>query len=133
MPETDVSIPNLTEDDFPALYLAADRTSRMAQKRHLWFTGTILGALVACATLGTLSAAFPRESKVLALFSTAWAAVSFMLTSMRKALKPEKALVWGARGGGGRQKHGLALHHGLRPVPGHNACDRRPTPSSSPI
>ncbi len=91
MPETDVSIPNLTEDDFPALYLAADRTSRMAQKRHLWFTGTILGALVACATLGTLSAAFPRESKVLALFSTAWAAVSFMLTSMRKALKPEKA------------------------------------------
>ncbi len=81
----------LSEDDYPALYLAADRTSRMAQKRHLWFTGTILGALVACAALGTLSAAFPRHSQVLALCSTAWAATSFMLTSMRKALKPEKA------------------------------------------
>lgn len=81
----------VTEDDFPALYLAADRTSRMAQRRHLWFTGTILSALVACAALGTLSAVFPKHSTVLALFSTGWAATSFMLTSMRKALKPEKA------------------------------------------
>ena len=81
----------LTEDDYPALYLASDRTSRLAQKRHLWFTGTILGALVACAALGTFAAAFPRESKILTLCSTAWAAASFMLTSMRKALRPEKA------------------------------------------
>jgi hypothetical protein len=92
MPETlSSAIPAINEDDFPAVYLAADRTSRMAQTRHLWFTGMILGALVACATLGTLSGVFPAYSKVLALCSTAWAAASFMLTSMRKALKPEKA------------------------------------------
>jgi len=92
MPETvSAAIPTLTEDDYPAVYLAADRTSRLAQKRHLWFTGLILGALVACAALGTLSGVFPRYSKILALCSTGWAAASFMLTSMRKALKPEKA------------------------------------------
>jgi hypothetical protein len=92
MPETaNLAIPSLTEDDYPALYLAADSTSRMAQQRHLWFTGTILAALVACAAMGTLSGVFPAHSKVLALCSTGWAAASFMLTSMRKALKPEKA------------------------------------------
>jgi SMODS and SLOG-associating 2TM effector domain 3/SMODS and SLOG-associating 2TM effector domain 1 len=90
MSETSPAIPAIAEGDYPAVYLAADRTSRLAQKRHLWFTGMILGALVACAALGTLSAVFPVYGKVLALCSTAWAAASFMLTSMRKALKPEK-------------------------------------------
>ena len=92
MPETISPVLSaITEDDYPAVYLAADRTSGMAQRRHLWFTGLILGALVACAVLGTLSGVFPRYGKVLALCSTGWAATSFMLTSMRKALKPEKA------------------------------------------
>lgn len=92
MPETiGPVLPAITEDDYPAVYLAADRTSRRAQKRHLWFTGLILGALVAWAVLGTLSGVFPRYGKVLALGSTAWAATSFMLTSMRKALKRERA------------------------------------------
>jgi hypothetical protein len=81
--------PAVARDDYPALYLAADRTSRLAQQRHLRFTGMILGALVACAALGTFSAVFPAYSKVLAICSTASAA-SFMLTSMRKALKPER-------------------------------------------
>jgi hypothetical protein len=92
MPETaSLALPAIREEDYPALFLAADRTSRVAQKRHLWFTGTILGALVACAALGTLSGIWPAYGKPLALCSTAWAAASFMLTSMRKALKPEKA------------------------------------------
>ena len=45
MPETK-SQPNLTvaESDFPALYLAADSASRLAQKQHLLFTATILAA-----------------------------------------------------------------------------------------
>jgi hypothetical protein len=90
MSATSPAIPAVAQDDYPALYLAADRTSRLAQKRHLRFTGMILGALVACAALGTLSAVFPAYGKVLAVCSTASAAASFMLTSMRKALRPEK-------------------------------------------
>jgi hypothetical protein len=76
MPETiSPVLPAIAEDDYPAVYLAADRTSRLAQKQHLWFTGLILGALVACAVLGTLSGVFPRCGKVLALCSTAGAAM----------------------------------------------------------
>jgi SMODS and SLOG-associating 2TM effector domain 3/SMODS and SLOG-associating 2TM effector domain 1 len=90
-PET-VNPASLTirDADYPALFLAADSTSRMAQKRHLWFTGVILGALVACAGLGALSGVFPGASRELALASTAWAAVSFIVTSIRKTLRPEK-------------------------------------------
>lgn len=77
----------LTEDDYPALYLTADNASRLAQKRHLWFTGTILGALVASAALAALSGVF---GKALAVASGIGAALSFMLTSMRKALRPER-------------------------------------------
>ncbi len=91
MPET-ISQPNLAvaETDYPALFLAADSASRMAQKRHLAFTGVILGALVASAALGALAGVFTSIAKPLALASTAGAALSFMLTAMRKALKPEK-------------------------------------------
>src|ERR1700690_4448063 len=81
---------NIAQSDYPALFLAADSASRTAQKRHLRFTGVILGALVASAALGALSGVFPSVSKALALASTAGAAISFMLTAMRKALKPEK-------------------------------------------
>src|ERR1700690_1342526 len=86
----------VSDADFPALFLAADSASRQAQKRHLTFTGVILGALVACAALGALAGVFPAEAKGLALASTAGAALSFMLTAMRKALKPEK-LWYGGR------------------------------------
>ena len=91
MAET-ISQSNLTiaEADYPALFLAADSASRAAQKRHLAFTGVILGALVASAALGALSGVFTSFAKALALASTAGAALSFMLTAMRKALKPEK-------------------------------------------
>ena len=83
---------NLTvaEGEFPALYLAADGAARTAQKRHLMFTGTILTALVLSATLGTLAGIFHSVSKLLALASGAGAAVSFMVTSIRKAMRPEK-------------------------------------------
>jgi hypothetical protein len=77
----------VAEDDYPALYLAADNASRLAQNRHLWFTGVILGALVASAGLAALSGVF---GKALAVASGIGAALSFMLTSMRKALRPEK-------------------------------------------
>ncbi len=85
--QTNVAI---AESDYPAIFLAADSASRMAQKRHLAFTGVILGALVASAALGALSGVFTSIAKALALASTAGAALSFMLTAMRKALKPEK-------------------------------------------
>ena len=81
---------NVAEQDFPALYLAADSASRMAQKRHLRFTALILGTLVASAALGTAAGIFPRASTVLALLSGVGAAASFMVTSIRKAMKPEK-------------------------------------------
>jgi len=77
--------------DYPALFLTADRTARLAQKRYLWFTGVTLGALVASATLSALAGVVPAYSRMLALASTAWAAVSFVFTSIRKTLKPEKA------------------------------------------
>jgi hypothetical protein len=87
---------SVAEADYPALFLAADSASRAAQKRHLTFTGVILGALVVSAALGTLASVFPSISRILALASTAGAALSFMLTAMRKALKPEK-LWYGGR------------------------------------
>jgi SMODS and SLOG-associating 2TM effector domain 3/SMODS and SLOG-associating 2TM effector domain 1 len=86
----------VTEADFPALFLAADSASQRAQKRHLVFTGAILGALVVSAALGALAGVFSAEAKALALASTAGAALSFMLTAMRKALKPER-LWYGGR------------------------------------
>lgn len=97
MPET-ASPPSLpvAETDFPALFLAADSASRLAQKRHLAFTGVILGALVVSAALGAIAGVFPSAARGLALASTAGAALSFMLTAMRKALKPEK-LWYGGR------------------------------------
>ena len=79
-----------SEEDYPALYLAADSASRMAQRRHLRFTALILGTLVASAALGTSAGIFPRISTPLALLSGAAAAISFMVTSIRKAMKPEK-------------------------------------------
>jgi hypothetical protein len=78
------------EQDYPALYLSADSASRVAQSRHLRFTAVILGTLVASAAFGTCSGLFPPAAKVLALLSGAGAAISFMVTSIRKAMKPEK-------------------------------------------
>lgn len=92
MPESSNQINlNISDADYPALFQAADSTSRAAERRHLWFTGVILGALVACAALGALAAIFPGSGQKLALASTAGAAVSFVVASIRKALKPEKA------------------------------------------
>jgi len=78
------------EKDYPALYLAADNASGMAQKRHLRFTAIILGALVLSAALGTSAGLVPSIGKILALLSGAGAAVSFIVTSIRKAMRPEK-------------------------------------------
>ena len=91
MPETK-SQPNLTvaESDFPALYLAADSASRLAQKQHLLFTATILAALVLSAALGTSAGIFHSIGRLLALASGAGAAVSFIATSIRRAMRPEK-------------------------------------------
>ncbi len=79
-----------SEIDYPAMYLAADSASRLAQKRHLWFTAIILGTLVLSAALAATEAAIPSIARILALASAAGAAISFMLTSIRKAMKPEK-------------------------------------------
>lgn len=93
MPETKTkSETNLTvaETDYPALYLAADNASRLAQKRHLSFTAVILSALVLSAALGTFSGIFHSVGKLLAVASGAGAAISFIVTSIRKAMRPDR-------------------------------------------
>lgn len=80
----------ISESDYPAMYLAADGASRLAQKRHLRITGIILATLVLSAALAATEAALPTVARILALASAAGAAISFMLTSLRKAMKPEK-------------------------------------------
>lgn len=42
----------LTDDDFPALFRAADRAARVAQRRYLWLRRADLASLVAAALLG---------------------------------------------------------------------------------
>jgi hypothetical protein len=99
MPDT--RSPNLldvTADDYPALFQAADRASLFIQKRHLYLTGSVLALLVGGAACGAVSGAFPsaRTKTVLAVASTACVALSFVLTAIRQALKPEK-LWYGGR------------------------------------
>ena len=97
MPQT-LTPPKLevSSDDYPALFLAADRASLAAQRRHLLFTGAILVALVLGAALGALSAVIPSARTGLAVASTALVSLSFVLTAIRRALKPEK-LWYGGR------------------------------------
>jgi hypothetical protein len=83
-------------DDYPALFLAADCASTAAQRRHLAFTGAILLALVVAAGLGALSSVAPAARVGLAVASTSLVSLSFVLTAIRRALKPEK-LWYGGR------------------------------------
>lgn len=97
MPETLASSQKeVGADDYPALFLATDRASLAAQRRHLLFTGAILLALVSGAGLGALSAVIPSAKTAFAVASTALVSLSFVLTSIRRALKPEK-LWYGGR------------------------------------
>ncbi len=99
MPETrDQNQQHVTADDFPALFQSADRASLFIQKRHLYLTGSVLALLVGGAAAGAVSSAFPssNEKTALAFVSTACVALSFLLTAIRQALKPEK-LWYGGR------------------------------------
>jgi hypothetical protein len=89
---------HVTVDDYPALFQAADRASLFIQKRHLYLTGSVLTLLVGGAAAGAVSGAFPsaRAKTALAFASTACVALSFVLTAIRQALKPEK-LWYGGR------------------------------------
>jgi hypothetical protein len=80
----------VAEGDYPALYLAADNASRLAQKRHLHFTAVILSGLVLSAAMGTFAGIFHPVGKLLALASGAGAAISFIVTSIRKAMRPDR-------------------------------------------
>ena len=80
----------LRNEDFPALYLAADTSSTAAQRRYLRLTLVILGALVTSAMLSTLRQVFPDFKQQIALITAATAALSFILTTFRRALKPER-------------------------------------------
>lgn len=79
-----------TENDYPALYLAAEHAATAAQKRHARMTAIILGALVTSACLSALGRVFPSAVQLLALLTAAGAALSFTLTTMRRSLRPEK-------------------------------------------
>jgi hypothetical protein len=83
-------------NDYPALFLAADRASTAAQHRHLLFTSAILLALVLAAGLGALSSVSPSAKTALAVASTSLVSLSFVLTAIRRALRPEK-LWYGGR------------------------------------
>lgn len=83
-------------DDYPALFLAADKASRAAQKQHLWFTGGILAALLVSVLLGVFSGMLSGGTKALAAGSTALVAISFVLTSVQKSVNPAK-LWYGGR------------------------------------
>jgi hypothetical protein len=86
-------------DDYPALFLAADLASLAAQRRHLLFTSAILMSLVLGAGLGALSGVISSAKSAksgLAVATTALVSLSFVLTAIRRALKPEK-LWYGGR------------------------------------
>jgi len=76
--------------DFPALFLAADHASRQTQRRYANMTAVILGGLVAGAGISALSRIFPDSSSVIAFATAGITSLSFMLTTIRWALKPEK-------------------------------------------
>jgi hypothetical protein len=82
--------------DYPALFQAADRASLSAQRRHLLFTSAILLSLVIAAGLGALSGVIHSAKTAFAVASTALVSISFVLTAIRRALKPEK-LWYGGR------------------------------------
>ena len=97
MPEPLTSLPlEVGNDDYPALFLAADRASTAAQRRHLLFTSAILLALVCGAGLGALSSILSSGKTALAVATTSLVSLSFVLTAIRRALKPEK-LWYGGR------------------------------------
>ena len=80
----------LRKEDFPALYLASDKSANAAQHRYLRLTLVILGALVTTAILSSFKSAFPESKGTLALITAGVAALSFILTTFRRALKPER-------------------------------------------
>lgn len=97
MPE--VATPTRLEvknSDYPALFQAADRASLAAQGKHLLFTSSILLCLVIAAGLGALSGVISGARTSLAVASTALVSLSFVLTAIRRSLKPEK-LWYGGR------------------------------------
>ena len=97
MPETLSPITvQVSPADYPGLFQAADRASLAAQRRHLLFTGAMLLSLVLGAGLGALSSVIPSLKTGLAVASTALVSLSFVLTAIRRALKPEK-LWYGGR------------------------------------
>jgi hypothetical protein len=97
MPETLASAKlEVGASDYPGLFLATDRASLTAQRRHLFFTSATLLSLVFAAGLGALSGVISSAKTGLAVASTALVSLSFVLTSIRRALKPEK-LWYGGR------------------------------------
>lgn len=95
----DVATPTrleLKNADYPALFQAADRASLAAQGKHLLFTSSILLCLVIAAGLGALSGVISGAKTPLAVASTALVSLSFVLTAIRRSLKPEK-LWYGGR------------------------------------
>jgi hypothetical protein len=80
----------LRNEDFPALYLAADKSATASQYRYLRLTGIILGALVTTAVLSSIKSVLPDWKTTIALVTAAVAALSFILTTFRRALKPER-------------------------------------------
>jgi hypothetical protein len=97
MPE--VATPSRLEvknSDCPALFQAADRASLAAQRKHLLFTSAVLLCLVIVAGLGALSGVISATKTSLAVASTALASLSFVLTAIRRSLKPEKLWYAGA-------------------------------------
>jgi len=90
VPGRDPNPLTFADADFPALFLAADHASRQTQRRYSQMTAVILGGLVAGAALSGLSRLFPDATPVIAFATAGITSLSFMLTTIRWALKPEK-------------------------------------------
>jgi hypothetical protein len=88
--ETETRSLTFADADFPALFLAADHASRQTQRRYSNMTAVILGGLVAGAAISALSRIFPDASNAIAFATAGITSLSFMLTTIRWALKPEK-------------------------------------------
>lgn len=87
-----------TEQDYPAVFLAADRASSGAQEKHLSLTRGTLVLLVTGAGFAAASPvlAFDCVKPALAVTSAILLAASLLLTLYLKALKPEQ-LWYGGR------------------------------------
>jgi hypothetical protein len=79
------------EQNYPAMFCAADRRSADAQRTHLLLTGAILSLMVAGAALAAVSALLDTCKPAFAITTAVFLAISLAMTTYLKATAPERA------------------------------------------